>query len=79
MLGAKEMILLGTKGIGTFLPKESRKTAACVSGGAEKSRIITNTSKKNFTVKWGLNCAIVIYYRIPKVMKVSRDDLTGVL
>jgi len=55
MFGAKETILLGTKGTTTFLPKESRKTAACDNRGAEEIKIIKNTFKKTFTEKWGLN------------------------
>jgi len=60
MLGAKEMILLGTKGAATFLPKESRKIAVCDNRGAEEIKIIKNTLKKIFTVKWGLNCVTII-------------------
>jgi len=55
MFGAKETILLGTKGTTTFLPKESQKTAACDNRGAREIKIIKNRFKKTFAVKWGLN------------------------
>jgi hypothetical protein len=45
MLGAKEMILIGTEFTATFLPKESWKTSAFDGRGAEERKLIKNTFK----------------------------------
>jgi hypothetical protein len=43
MLGAREMILIGTERSITSLPKESWETVACDNRGEEKRRIIENS------------------------------------
>jgi len=48
MLGAREMILIGTEHTITSLPKESWKTVACANRGEENRRIIENTLTETF-------------------------------